>query len=301
MKGHLLCIPCSLRTAYDIAAKATDDEKLQKKVIIETLKWLGEDNNLMSATPAMLHTHVFRLVQKITGNNDPFAHLKRESNRIAINLIPVLKSEFKKRDFSDAFKFAALGAICGNSIDFEVEGHQISLEDLGKSLLGCLNSDLALDDTPKLVRILSKAKSVLYLLDNAGEIAFDKFFIKVISENYPVKVLAAVKSGPILNDATMEDALQVRLDEVAEVIATGSDSIGLNMDECSEDFMKRLKEADIIIAKGQGYYESLTEIEDALQKPIAYMLRAKCLVVAKSLNVRQGSNVVKIVNYDYLE
>ncbi|MBS7634915.1 DUF89 family protein [Candidatus Bathyarchaeota archaeon] len=301
MKGHLLCIPCSLRTAYDIATKATDDEELQKKVLIETLKWLGEDNNLMSMTPAMLHTHVFRLVQKITGNNDPFAHLKMESNRIALNLIPVLKSEFKKRDFGDAFKFAALGAICGNSIDFEVEGHQISLDDLERSLLGCLNSDLVLDDTPKLMKMLSKAKSVLYLLDNAGEIAFDKFFIKIIVENYPVKVLAAVKSGPILNDATMEDALQVRLDEVAEVIATGSDSIGLNIDECYKDFMKRLKEADIIIAKGQGYYESLTEIEHILRKPITYMLRAKCLVVAKSLNVPQGSNVVKIVNYDHLE
>lgn len=300
MKGHLLCIPCSLRAAYDITTKATCDEELQKKVIIETLKWLSGSSNIMNLTPAMLHTHVFRLVQRITGNNDPFAHLKRESNRIAINLMPVL-SGFKKRDFSDAFKFAALGAICGNSIDFEVEGHQISLEDLERSLLGCLNSDLVLNDAPKLVEMLSKARLVLYLLDNAGEIVFDKFFIKIIVENYPVKVLAAVKSGPILNDATMEDALQVGLNEVAEVIATGSDSIGLNVDECSEDFMKRLKETDIIIAKGQGYYESLTEIEHTLRKPIVYMLRAKCFVVAKSLNVRQGSNVIKIVNYNHPE
>jgi uncharacterized protein with ATP-grasp and redox domains len=297
MKGHLLCIPCTLRTAYDIAIKATDDEELQRRVITKTLKWLGGNSDLMNMTPAMLHTHVFRLVQKITGNNDPFAHLKRESNRIARNLMPVLESEFKKRTLNEAFKFAALGAICGNSIDFEVEGHQISLEDLEKSLLGCLNSDLALDDTSKLIRALSRSRLVLYLLDNAGEIAFDKFFIKTIVENHPVKVLAAVKSGPILNDATMEDALQVGLDEVAEVILTGSDSIGLNMDECSEDFMKRLREADIIIAKGQGYYESITEIEHILQKPITYMLRAKCLVVANSLNVRQGSNIVKFIEY----
>lgn len=297
MKGHLLCIPCTLRAAYDISVKATSNEEMRKMVLMETLKWLSKNNNITSLSPPVLHTYVFKIVQKITGNMDPFAHLKRESNRIAMNLIPIIENEFKKRPSSYAFKFAALGAICGNSIDFEVEGCQISLSDLERLLMDCLNSDLALDDTPKLANALSKAKSILYLLDNAGEIVFDKFFIKVITTNYPVKVLAAVKSGPILNDATIEDALQVGLDEVAEVIVTGSDSIGLNLDECSKDFRRRLKEVDLIIAKGQGYYESLTEVKHVIQRPIAFMLKAKCSVIAGSLNMRQGSNIIKFVEY----
>ncbi|MBS7639136.1 MAG: ARMT1-like domain-containing protein [Candidatus Bathyarchaeia archaeon] len=297
MRGYLLCIPCTLRAAYDIAIKATEDEELQRRVLLETLRWMNEENNLMNITPAMLHTHVFRLVQKITGNRDPFAHLKRESNKLAMKLTPILESEIEKLGPEEAFRLAALGAICGNSIDFEVEGYQVLLEDLERQLLSCLKSGLAIDDTPKLRNALSEAKTVLYLLDNAGEIAFDKTFIKFIVKNYPVKVLAAVKSGPILNDVTMEDALYVGLGEVAEVITTGSDSIGLNPDECSGEFMERLKESDLIIAKGQGYYESLTEIENILKKPIVYMLRAKCSVVARSLNTRQGSNVVKVVGY----
>ncbi|MEM1507039.1 MAG: ARMT1-like domain-containing protein [Candidatus Bathyarchaeia archaeon] len=297
MKSRLLCIPCTLRAAYDIATKATDDEEMHKKVLYETLKWLNSNGDLLNVTPTVLHTHVFRLVQKITGNNDPFAKLKRESNRIAMRLIPFLESEIEKKSFNDAFKLSMLGAICGNSIDFEVEGHQVFVEGLEKSLMNCLGGGLALDDTHKLIGALSKSHTVLYLLDNAGEIVFDKLFIGTIIKRFSVKVFAAVKSGPIMNDATMEDALQIGLNEVAEVVTTGSTSIGLNLEECSEDFIRLLKEADVIIAKGQGYYESLTEIEHAFLKPIAYMLRAKCSAVAKSLNVPQGANVVKVINY----
>ena len=297
MRCHLLCVPCTVRAAYDIATKATDDEELQRKVVTQTLKRLSENHSFTSMTPTMLHTYAFRLAQKITGNRDPFIKLKSESNRIVMNLIPLLKSEYEKQSPNNAFRFAALGAICGNSIDFEVEGYKVSMEDLERSLINCLKGNLTLDDTPKLMDALSKSKLVIYFLDNAGEIAFDKFFIKVITENYPVKVLSAVKSGPIMNDATLEDALQVRLDEVTEVIPTGSDSIGLKLDECSEDFLRSLREADLIIAKGQGYYESISEIEHVLQKPIVYMLRAKCSLVAKSLNVHPGANIVKFVNY----
>jgi uncharacterized protein with ATP-grasp and redox domains len=297
MKGHLLCVPCTLRAAYDIATKATNDEELQRKVIAETLRWLSGNSNLMNVTPAMLHTYVFRLVQKITGNSDPFAYLKRESNRIAMRLAPLLEDKIRKLDFRSGFKLAALGAICGNSIDFEVEGYRVSMEDLEKSLMECLESDLTIDETSKLMSALSKAKSVLYLMDNAGEIVFDKIFINFITNNYSVKILAVVKSAPIMNDATMEDALQIGLNSVAEVITTGSSSIGLNLDECSKDFLRFLEGADLIIAKGQGYYESVTEIENALFKPIAYMLRTKCLVVAKSLNVHPGANIIKLVNY----
>jgi len=297
MKGQILCIPCTVRATYDIATKATDNEELQMKAVTEVLKWLSENHNLLDMTPAMMHTYAFRLVQKITGNNDPFAQLKRESNRIAMKLSPLLRDELARLSFREAFRFAALGAICGNSIDFEVEGYEVTMGGLEESLMKCLRGKLTIDDTPKLMDVLSKANRVLYLLDNAGEIAFDKIFIEFITSNYPVKVLAVVKSAPILNDATMEDALQVGLNSVAEVVTTGSSSIGLNLDECSEEFLRQLGGVDLIIAKGQGYYESVTEIENILRKPIVYMLRAKCLAVAKSLNVHPGANIIKLVNY----
>jgi uncharacterized protein with ATP-grasp and redox domains len=295
MKGQLLCLPCTVRAAYDIAAKATDDEELRRKVIFDTLSWLAENPLALEASPTVLHTHVFRLAQRITGNLDPFKPLKKVSNEVAMRAIHVFEREYKRKDSKEGFRLAVLGAICGNAIDFEVEGYKVSMEGLEYSLLNCLKESLALDDTSKLMDILSTSGRILYLLDNAGEIVFDKFIIKVITGRYPVKVSAAVKSGPILNDVTMEDARQVRLGEVAEVITTGNSEVGLKLDESSEEFLERLHGADIIIAKGQGYYESITEIEGLLPKPIVYILRAKCVLVADALGVPQNGNVVKVV------
>jgi len=295
MKGGLLCLPCTVRAAYDIATKATEDKELQRKVVFETLRWLTEDPSASEISPAALHTYVSKLAQRITGNTDPFRQLKRVSNEIGLKVIPVLEREFRTRAYNEGFRLAALGAICGNTIDFEVEGHTVSLENLESSLLHCLKGDLAIDETTRLMDVLCRSKKVLYLLDNAGEIAFDKFFIKVIAENYPAKVWAAVKEGPVLNDATMEDAEQVKLGEVAQVITTGNDHIGLKLDESSEEFLEHFFGADLIIAKGQGHYESIPEVKHLFSKPVVCILRAKCGLVAEMLGVTPHANVVKFI------
>ena len=295
MKSQLLCIPCTVRTAYDIATKATRDKKLQRKIVYEALRWLAGKNDLSKETPPRLHTYVHRLACKISGNDDPFKELKRKSNEIALKVTPILERECQKMSFEEAFRLAVLGTICGNTIDFEVEGHEFSMSRLEEQLIRCLSGSLDIDDVPKLMDMLSKSKKILYLLDNAGEIVFDKFLMRMIKEKYPVKIFAAVKSGPVLNDATLEDAEQIRLGEFAEVITTGNDHIGINLEESSEDFLQHLREADLIIAKGQGNYESITELEDLFSKPIIYVLRAKCTLVAESLGVQQYGNVVKAV------
>jgi uncharacterized protein with ATP-grasp and redox domains len=296
LKGELLCLPCTVRTALDIAVKATRDKRLQSKLVYETMKWLADDPEVLNYTPAMLHTHVQRLAEKITGNPDPFKDLKKASNEIALRVVPVLEKKCAQLKFTDAFKLAVLGTICGNAIDFEVEEHRFSMDELESSLLLCLNGDFIIDDTLKLKKILSKSKKVIYLLDNAGEIVFDKFFIKTITSRFSVNVYAAVKNGPILNDATIEDAKQIGLEEVAKVITTGNDHIGVNLDESSEEFLEHLRTADLIIAKGQGNYESLTEFEHLFPKPIAYILKAKCSLVANKLSIPRNGNVVKIIN-----
>jgi len=295
MKGELLCLPCTVRTAHDIAVKATDNEKLQEELIVETMKWLSQTPNVLNGTPAAFHTRVQRMAKRITGNPDPFKELKKASNEIALRAVKVLEDRCARLGRAEAFRLAALGAICGNTIDFEVEEHKFRMDELESSLCACLDGALAVDDTSKLMESLQRSRKVVYLVDNAGEIVFDKFFIKTITDNYPVKVYAAVKSGPILNDATMDGAEQVGLGEVAEVITTGNDHIGTNLDESSEEFLGHLRSADVVIAKGQGHYESVTEVEDQLPKPIVYVLRAKCSLVAHRLGVPRNANVVKVV------
>jgi uncharacterized protein with ATP-grasp and redox domains len=275
--------------------KATNDEELRRKIIFETMKWLIENLDLEDWTPPALHTRVQKLTKQITGNLDPFKELKQESNKIAKKVLPVLVEEYEKKPFDESFKLAVLGTICGNTIDFEVEGHTFDIEDLEASLLECLKGDLSIDDTTKLRETLSKSRKILYLLDNAGEIVFDRFLIKIMTEHYPIKVIAAVKSGPILNDVTMEDAEQAKLREIAQVITTGNDTIGISLEESSPEFIDSLHQADLVIAKGQGNYESITEIEDAMPKPLFYILRAKCVLVAESLDVPLHGNIVKMV------
>ena len=295
VKSQLLCIPCTVRAAYDIAVKATENEALRRRIVYETLRWLSEREDLLREPPPKLHTYVQRLTRRITGNPDPFKDLKRRSNEVALRVIRVLKRRCQEAGFTDAFRLAALGTICGNAIDFEVEGHEVSMSRLEDDLRSCLDSSLAVDDTSKFMDLLKNSRRLLYLLDNAGEIVFDKFLIQMIRSKYSARIFAAVKSKPVLNDATLEDAEQVGLDETAEVIATGNDHVGVNLDESSEEFLRHLREADLIIAKGQGNYESITEIEDLLSKPIVYMLKAKCILIAESLGVQQYDNVVKVV------
>jgi len=295
VRGHLLCVPCTVRTAYDVAVRSTRDEELREKVVMEVVRWLSSLRRVEQITPAELHTEVCRIARRITGNTDPFRPVKQLSNRVAMRVLPTVRRRIEASgSFEEAFRIAVMGAICGNTIDFEVEGYKPSMRCLERSLLRCLGETLSIDDIEVLTRLLSKSRRVLYLLDNAGEIAFDRLLIELIVERYPLKLWAVVKEGPILNDATVEDALQVDLTSIVEVVTTGNDHIGLKMEGTSERFRALLKEADLIIAKGQGYYESIPEVEPAISTPICYILRAKCSLVAESLGVHLQGNVVKV-------
>ena len=154
MKSQLLCIPCTVRAAYDIAIKATENEVLRKRIVYETLRWLSEKEDLSKEPPPKLHTYVQRLTRRITGNPDPFKDLKYRSNEVALRVIRVLKHKCQEMGFMDAFRLAVLGTICGNAIDFEVEGHEVSMSRLEDDLRSCLDSNLAVDDTSKFMNLL---------------------------------------------------------------------------------------------------------------------------------------------------
>jgi len=133
---------------------------------------------------------------------------------------------------------------------------------------------------------ISSAKDILYLADNAGEIVFDRLLI----EQMPLKkVTLAVKGAPIINDATMKDAEATGLTELVEVIDNGSDAPGTILEDCSEAFRQRFDEADMVIAKGQGNYETLSEAD----KDIFFVLKAKCSVIARDLGCQVGSLILQ--------
>jgi len=247
-----------------------------------------------NAVAAILGTMRDRIIKQISGNLDIYARKKRVSNQVALDLLPSLENMVKKETFQEKrFRKALLVAIVGNIIEFDIPGHEVNFDEL-KQLIANAEKDLAVDDVFEIYNEAKKANKILFLTDNAGEIAFDKLLIGEL-KGLGAKVIVVVKGGPILNDATLEDASAVSIYEVADaVITTGADAVGLPLpEERSEEFAKAYEEADFVIAKGMGYAETLTEVE--LKQPHALLLRTKCNPVARHFGVRRDKNVAKFM------
>jgi len=296
MKPGLLCIPCTVNAAFDMASRATDDPDKIKRILFEVLNWLPKAIE-EDTSPNILHSHAFKIVQQLTGVKDPFRDLKKLSNDTALTVYSDLWNMIEKTDDkTEALRLSLKSSIIGNMIDFEVHGHRFSFEDFLSRIRSYLAEPLTIDDVGLLCENIREGVKVLYLTDNAGEIVFDKLVAKCLREKWGCEVTMVVKGGPILNDATLEDAKYVKLDEAcSNLITTGDDTIGVAMDRVSEEFKNELNKADIIICKGQGNFESLIGLEKNIGKPVCYVLRTKCEVVAKSLGVKPGSNVVKFI------
>lgn len=296
MKPDLLCIPCTVNATLDIALKATSDPSIIREVLLESLRWIPKAFE-EDTSPNVLHSQVFRITQKITGVRDPFKHVKTASNETALKVYPDLCETLESiRDYVEALRFCLKASIIGNMMDFEVHGHRFNLGSLESRFKDYLKEPLMIDDVDKLCGAISGGKKILYLADNAGEIVFDKLVAKCLKERWGCSVTMVVKGGPVLNDATLEDAEYVGLGEVCDkIVTTGDDTIGIVMSRVSEEFKHALSDSDVVISKGQGNLESLIRLKKNIDKPICYVLRVKCEVVGRNLGVPKDSNVVKLI------
>lgn len=286
------CAPCIIYRGHAEICEATKDKALRFKSMKALFDFLEKEFN-QNAVPAYLGTERDRLVRKTTRNPDPYAVRKRLSNQKALEMLP-LAEKIINNSHSDEERFrkALLCSIVGNVMEFDIPVHSFKFDDLEK-LIKQSEKDLAIDEISRIHELAKKAKNVLYLVDNAGEIAFDTLFVKEL-KRHRAKVVVAVKSKPVLNDAMLEDAKLVGMDKTADkIITTGNDSVGLNMKESSLEFLQYYNSADLIIAKGMGYAETLTE--NKLTRPHALLLRTKCNPVARFFGVPREKNVAKIL------
>ncbi|RLI38882.1 hypothetical protein DRO60_02630 [Candidatus Bathyarchaeota archaeon] len=291
MKVRAACLPCMVHRAYREVCYATQDEALRLKVMVEVAKLLAREFK-PDAVPAIVGTFRDRLIKELTGNPDPYKAVKAMSNKTALELRPSVEEYIASaRDGLERFRRACLCAAVGNAIEFDILGHRFSL-DLLSELLRRAEDDVAIDDVSALYEVARKAEKVLYLTDNAGEVAFDVLLVREIKALGP-EVIVAVKEEPCINDALMEDALAVGMDEVAdELITTGTDTVGLVLEWASRECLRAYEGADLVVAKGMGNIETLTEYEH--DKPIAFLLFTKCETIAGHLGVERGKCVVKL-------
>lgn len=280
MKVHLECFPCFLKQALIALRYATKDSEIQEQVLKAVLDDIKEADT--TRPPAYTTTFIHRRIRNLL-NKDPFKQIKSEYNRVALDLYPLLKRMVKES--KDPLFTASRLAIAGNIIDFGI----FTSVDIQSSIERALNAPLSIDEYPSLRAAIQGGKRILYLLDNAGEIIFDRVLIEeLISEGN--HVTAVVKGSPVINDCTMEDAIEAGLTSVCEVIDNGSDGVGTIVELTSEEFRNHLEKTDILISKGQGNYETLHEVKR--DKIVFYLFQSKCEVVSKEIGLSLGSMIL---------
>ncbi|RJP27111.1 MAG: DUF89 family protein [Candidatus Omnitrophota bacterium] len=281
MKTYYDCIPCFVRQALESIRFVTDDEVLHEKTLREVLRFTAEMD--LRESPPMMGRRIHRLIKQITGIEDPYRRVKDHFNRFVLRQYPELKQRIESSP--DPLETAVRLSIAGNIIDF---GPKKTIDDfyVQHAIEHSLSAPLITGDLNGFQQAMNQAKRILYLGDNAGEIVFDRLLIELLPTE---KITFAVRGFPIINDATMEDAITVGLPDIVEVIDNGADAPGTILELCSEDFRERFTAADLIIAKGQGNYETLSQTE----RNIYFVLKAKCPVIAAHLGCEVGALIFK--------
>jgi uncharacterized protein with ATP-grasp and redox domains len=280
---NLDCIPCFLRQGLQAARFASKDEKIQENVLRKIMYSLLEEK--WTSTPPILARIVHQTVKSYTGTQDPYKEVKRESNKRILSQYSHYTSMIQRS--TNPFLTALKLAIAGNIIDYGA----LSDFDLDKSVQKILTTHPAIDKSSELQHRIERANHLFYLADNAGEIVFDRMFLETINQlrTDPLKVTFVVKGGPIINDATEEDFHAVALTQIPdiEMVKVGIGIPDTGPERNDPKFLDLMKAADVVISKGQGNYEALSE-----EKDVFFLLLAKCKIVARDLKVPLGSIVI---------
>lgn len=238
-----------------------------------------------ASQPNKLATEVNQYIKQKTKCEDAYLKQKEISNEIAMSLMPNVNEILKKDNSLETYVKVS---IVGNILDFGVYNLSTDFKGLIDSNL---NRNLSINDINEFEKALNFHDEVLYLVDNAGEIVFDRLLIDKIKE-FDINVIVAVKSSPIVNDACLKEAFDVGLDELAEIVTVGSDSGGIIAEMFSPEFKKIFDESSFIISKGMANYEGLTEM-NLDGKDVFSLLCSKCNPISKSLSVNLNSFVLK--------
>ena len=280
MLTSLNCLSCFIKHSYDLVCRATDDYQLSETIMREVLQKLSQQD--LSQTPPEIVQKLHAIIKRHTGKVDFFEPEKKYYNQLMLKLEPKLTNEIKSA--RSPFEAAARLAIAGNVIDFGVY-HELSDQQVLDSLYQAMTEEIAGNFT-EFQQAVENGSNILYIADNAGEIVADKMFINLIS---PDKVTLAVRGYPTLNDVTREDAEFVGLSEIVNVIDNGFDAPGTVLHNCRPEFQEYFAKADLIIAKGQGNYETLSGVN----QNIYFLLKAKCSAIASNIGCPVGTMILQ--------
>jgi len=278
MHTTLECVPCIVRQTLEALRFVTDDPVVHERFLREVLRSVAEMD--LTQSPPKVVRDIHQRLRRITGVDDPYRSVKDSFNQMALDMLPELSAKVRKGP--DPLGMALRLAIAGNVIDLGVSG-ALTKADARQAIITAMDEPFH-GDVEEFRRAVDAADDILYLADNAGEIVFDRLLIEQMS---PERVTVAVRGAPILNDATMADAKATGLCDVVETIDNGSDAPGTILSDCSEDFRRRFGDTDLVIAKGQGNFETLSGVA----ADIYFLFKAKCPVIADHVGLPLGTHV----------
>ncbi|MBI9017794.1 MAG: DUF89 family protein [Phycisphaerae bacterium] len=281
MKTYIDCISCFIKQAIEVGRLVSDDEIVHHKLIRKVVDRLRDYDFQLS--PPEMGQYIYEQARLISGVKDPYKKQKKDFNHFATELYDEFHQAVTQS--ADPVRAAILLAISGNIIDFGT-GHSMDHDKIDENIRKTIAEPL--DDTvlTQFKEQTASAEKILYIADNAGEIVFDKLLIELLPTK---KITVVVRGGYIINDVTMQDAIDIGLTDIVTVIDNGDNSPGCVLDRCSDQFKQALAETDMVIAKGQGNFESL----ENSGYNIFFLLKAKCSVLAKHIGVKQGSIVFR--------
>ncbi|MCP5457431.1 MAG: DUF89 family protein [Thermotogae bacterium] len=276
MKIDLRCIPCNLNSLLRILDQNHAGEEEKKQVVRTFMKEVAEMD--WSDTPIDIGRKVGEVLEPLFGDSDAFRDIKKMSNDNLLEIYDDLKTELLKLD--DPLIGALKLSVAGNIIDV-APGHKI---DIHSTMKDALSRPFAIDDLQELADRIRKANSLLIVGDNCGEAVLDKLLLDIakVPNSY-----FSVRTKPALNDITMKEALEIRMDEVATLMDSGADAPGAQEKTMKREFSEVYFSADVVISKGQGNLEGLSSVK----REIFFLLMAKCEVIGGFLGVPKGSFV----------
>ena len=275
MKITFECIPCLIGHAIHVAKMVSDDDEVRYDIIRKTLAQAGDID--LSLTPPEQARLIHQVIKTASGVEDPYAEEKDSSTEFALKLMPVVRE--KIANSKNPFETIVRLVIAGNIIDYGAI-RDFDLDTAQKRIFEVFDMDVDLDAIRLLEKEMDKAKKIFYMADNCGEAVFDRLLI----ERYRDKITLGVRGGPILNDLTEREIKESELD-IVPYVHTGDMTPGVSLRHSSAEFLDEMRSSDLVIAKGQGNYETLNEYD----RPIFFLLRVKCQIIADMIgNVELG-------------
>ena len=286
MNADTVCLTCCRKKAEGLLEQYRVSEETRNTLLKRIDKFLADGKRIENMPAPVIMAEILSIVDEKVEIMDAYEKPKKKYNRKLISMEEAVIDDIENAE--DEFLAAIQYAVTGNYIDFG------AMDDVNEDLLVELlenreDVDLNVDELIKLKKELEEAEKLVYITDNAGEIVLDKVFIRVLKKLYPqLDITVIVRGFPTLNDATYEDAEDIGLTDMVNVMPNGTDVPGTPIDEIDPEVRHLIDEADLCIAKGQGNFETL----HGSGRNIFYLFLCKCELLTRKFQTERFTPIL---------